>query len=59
MDLKGIMLSEISQRKINTIQCHLHVESKRIKQTRFMETVQTNGCQKGGGKGMGERGSGE
>ena len=28
MDLKGIMLSEVSQRKTNTIRCHLYVESK-------------------------------
>ena len=27
-DLEGIMLNEINQRKINTIQFHLHVESK-------------------------------
>ena len=29
MDLEGIMLSEISQRKINTIWYHLYVESKK------------------------------
>ena len=29
MDLKGIMLSEISQRKTNTIWFHIHVESKK------------------------------
>ena len=28
MDLEGIKLSEISQRKTNTISFHLHVESK-------------------------------
>ena len=28
MDLEGIMLSEISQRKTNTVWYHLHVESK-------------------------------
>ena len=28
MDLEGIMLSEINQRKINTICYHLYVESK-------------------------------
>ena len=29
MDLEGIMLSEISQRKINTVHFHLYVESKK------------------------------
>ena len=29
MDLEGIMLSEISQRKINTVWYHLYVESKK------------------------------
>ena len=29
MDLKGIMLSEISQRKTNTVCYHLYVESKK------------------------------
>ena len=29
MDLDGIMLSEISQRKTNTLCYHLHVESKK------------------------------
>ena len=29
MDLKGIVLSEISQRKTNTVCYHLHVESKK------------------------------
>ena len=28
MDLEGIMLSEISQRKTNTVWYYLHVESK-------------------------------
>ena len=28
MELEGIMLSEISQRKTNTVCFHLHVESK-------------------------------
>ena len=35
MDLDGIMLSEISQRKISTIRFHLYVESKKqSKQTK-------------------------
>ena len=29
MDLEGIMLSEISQRKTDTVGYHLHVESKK------------------------------
>ena len=29
MDLEGIMLSEISQRKTNTVWSHLYVESKK------------------------------
>ena len=29
MDLEGIMLSEISQRKTNTVRFHLYVESKK------------------------------
>ena len=33
MDLKGIMLSEISQRKTNTVQSHLYVETKHNKNT--------------------------
>ena len=32
MDLEGIMLSEINQRKINTLWSHLFVESTKIKQ---------------------------
>jgi len=29
VDLKAVMLSEISQRKINALSLHLHVESKK------------------------------
>ena len=28
VDLEGVMLSEINQRKTNTIRCHLYVQSK-------------------------------
>lgn len=28
MDFEGILLSEISQRRINTVRCHLYVKSK-------------------------------
>ena len=52
MDLEGIMLSEISQRKTNTIWLHLYEESKqqtniaKQKQThRYRE--KTSGCQRG------------
>ena len=31
MDLEDIMLSEISQRKTNTVWFHLHAESKKTK----------------------------
>ena len=33
MDLKGVMPSEISQRKTNTVWYHLYVESKKKKNT--------------------------
>ena len=33
MDWESIMLSEINQRKTNTIQYHLYVESKKIQKT--------------------------
>ena len=33
MDLKGVMPSEISQRKTNTVWYHLYVESKNLQQT--------------------------
>ena len=33
MDLEGIMLSEISQTKTNTVRYHLYMESKKIQQT--------------------------
>ena len=35
MDLEGITLSEISQRKTNTVRYHLYVDSKKAK---FIET---------------------
>ena len=37
MDLEGSTLSEISQRKINTVHFHLHVESK-IQMNRYDKT---------------------
>ena len=47
MDFEGIMLSEISQRKTNTVRSHLYVESKNKKQTknphRYREQI--GGCQ--------------
>ena len=33
MDLEGIMLSEIKSEKINAACYHLHVESKKMKET--------------------------
>ena len=59
MDLEGIVLSEISQRKRNTYE-----ESKnQNKHTNQKQThkyrEQTGGCQKGRGFRMGERGEGD
>ena len=57
MELEGIMLSEINQRKTNTEWFYLYVESKKTKQTKTNITrqkqspryrEQTDGCQKGG-----------
>ena len=31
MELKVIELSEINQRKMNTVRSHLHMESKKVK----------------------------
>ena len=58
MDLEGIMLSEISQRKTNTVWYHLYVESKKYNRlvniTKKRQThryrAQTSGYQ-GGGEG--------
>ena len=52
IDLGGIMLSEISQRKTNTIWFHLYVESKtQNKQNRNKHRYreQTYSCKVGGG----------
>ena len=56
MDLKGIVLSEIRQRKMDTIQFLFYVESK-TKQTKTNQThgykEEIGGCQRrgaGGGK---------
>lgn len=46
--LKGIVLSEISQRVSNTERYHLHVKSKRVK---FTETEPTEGNHPGLGVG--------
>ena len=59
MDLEGIILSEISQTKTNTVWYHLYMESKKYNKlvniTKKREThryrEQTNGCQCGGGGG--------
>ena len=39
MDLEGILLSEISQRKANTVLSHLSVESEKAE---FLETEQND-----------------
>ena len=53
MDLEGIMLTEISQRKTDAIQFHLYVESikQKNKQQKQAYTYreQTDGCRTGGG----------
>ena len=38
MDLQGIMLSEINQRKTNTVLFHLYVESKKQNKYNRRET---------------------
>ena len=53
MDLEGIMLNEISQRKTNIIRFHLYVESKRSEQQKKQKLIyryleQIDDCQRGG-----------
>ena len=43
--LEGIMLSEISQKKTNTIRSHLHEEPKQTK-NKLRYRKQTGGCQR-------------
>ena len=42
MYLEGIMLSEVSQRKTNTVCFPLYVESKKIKQENIIKQKQTH-----------------
>ena len=42
MDLEGIILSDISQTKTNTVCYHLYVESKKIKQTKEYNKKETD-----------------
>ena len=53
MELQGIMLSEISQIKTNTMWFHLYTESKRqnkwINRKSYRHREQTGGCQRGRG----------
>ena len=56
MTLEGIMLSEISQRKANTLWSHLHVESKnqnKQKENRFIDTENNWMVARGEGAGSG------
>ena len=55
MNLKGIMLSEISQRKTNTIRSLLYVESQKTKQNKLTDT-ESGGCQRQGAGELGEMG---
>ena len=64
MDVEGIVLSEISQRKRNTIWFHSYEESKnQNKHTKQKQTLkyreQTGGCQRGRDFRMGEIGEGD
>ena len=59
MDLEGIMLLEVRQRKTNTIRYHLYVESKKYNKLVYItkkqrahtenKLVVTNGESEGGG----------
>ena len=51
--VENIMLSEISQRKTNTVQSHLYVESNEQtdKQNRSRSLDTQNSCQRGGASG--------
>lgn len=59
MHLEGIMLCEISQRKIKYLCFHLHVKSKKINQRTIKQKQdcrsreQTSGHQRGEGRGYG------
>ena len=58
MDLKNIILSDVSQRNTNTILCPLNVQSKNGKKKKekpHRYTEKHGGCQRWGCK-MGERG---
>ena len=67
MDLEGIMLSEISQRKTDTVGYHLHVEAKKYdrlvnitkKKQAHRYKEQTSGYQWGEGWGRGNIGVGD
>ena len=65
MDLEGIMLSEISQTKTNTVCYHLYdeIKNKRMYITKQKQThsyrEQTGGCQWGEGRGRGKIGVGD
>ena len=52
MDLEGIMLSEISQRKTNSVWYHLYVESKKERKKELIDT-EVGGRQR---QGLGEGG---
>ena len=55
MNLKGVMLSVVSQTKKDTVWSHLHIESKRTWTHRYIEQI--SGCQRRGW-GVGETGEG-
>ena len=41
MDVEIIILSEVSQRKTNIIQCHLYVELKKMTQMNLQAEIDT------------------
>lgn len=48
MDLKGILISEVRQRKTNTICFHLYMESKKVKEKQTRRTGEpTSNYQRG------------
>lgn len=55
MDLEGIALTEVRQRKTNTLCSHLHVKSKTNEKPRLLENT-TLVVARGGGLGVGKMG---
>ena len=58
MDLEGTMLSEINQRKTNTVCYHLYMESKKYNKLNITEKKQTHMYSEPARSYSGERGGG-